>query len=114
MNLFRISTSLILLALLTGCATYGTEQRAAVAAAHPEWSEQTRQDVAGGSIRVGMTKEQVRAAWGDPCIYCHGTRSTSAGDWWEYNALWPHRWHIGAGTHLFFGNDGKLKFWSGR
>ena len=110
----KLTVAALTLATLTGCATeYGVIERANVAAAHPEWSEQVRQDVAAGQIRVGMTKDQVLAAWGQPCTPCRGTRSTSAGDWWEYNKLWPSRLHHGAGTYLFFGNDGKLRYWSG-
>ena len=105
-------TALLSAALLTGCATHGTQQRAAVVAAHPEWPEQTRQDVLSGLIRVGMTKEQVLASWGQPCLICRGTRSTSYGDWWEYDVFADAR--PGIGTHLFFGPDDKLRFWSGR
>jgi outer membrane protein assembly factor BamE len=101
---------ILLLATLTGCATHGTEQRAAVVAAHPDWSVQTKQDVLSGLIRVGMTQEQVLASWGTPCLTCYGTRRSSVGEWWEYDVFADTR--PGTGTHLFFGPDGKLRYWS--
>jgi outer membrane protein assembly factor BamE len=110
----RTLITALILATLTGCATHGTEQRAAVVAAHPDWSVQTKQDVLSGLIRVGMTQEQVLASWGTPCLTCYGTRRSSVGEWWEYNPFGTTRSGIGAGKHLFFGPDGKLRYWSGQ
>lgn len=39
--------------------------RREVVSRHPNWPEKTRQAILEGSVFVGMTKEQVRASWGE-------------------------------------------------
>jgi hypothetical protein len=64
-------------------------------------------------IMVGMTKDQVVASWGSPCVLCYGTRRSSNGDVWEYNYFGPTSLGIGGGTYLYFNNNGVLQYWSG-
>lgn len=78
----------------------------------PGLSPEIRTAIVDGKIKRGMTKDQVLAAWGNPCSYCRGTRVSSVGEWWEYNPFGSGRYSYGNGTHLFFGNDGKLQYWS--
>jgi len=41
-------------------------RRAAYVEKHPEITEQTKQDILSGSIRLGMTTKEVNASWGLP------------------------------------------------
>ena len=60
-------------------------------------------------IRVGMTKQQVTAAWGKHCWYCYGTKTSSWGDTWEYNQFGTGRHGIGNGRYLYFDKAGRLE-----
>lgn len=60
-------------------------------------------------IKVGMTQDDVRAAWGGPCGYCRGTRKATWGDSWEYNIFGTGRHGIGSGTYVFFDKAGRVR-----
>lgn len=77
-------------------------------AAHPSLSKEYAQAIREGKIKVGMTKEEVHAAWGPHCWYCHGTRENSWGDVWEYNIFGSGTYGAGKGTYVFFNNAGKV------
>lgn len=72
----------------------------------------TKKLIEQGKIKIGMTKDEVIASWGLPCYHCYGTRSTSSGDWWEYNSFGTSRYGTGSGTHLRFNSAGILVYWS--
>jgi hypothetical protein len=97
--------------LLSGCGMVADKQhREAVLS--KDLSPDIRRAIVNKKIKKGMSKEEVKAAWGRPCWYCHGTRTTSEGDWWEYNEFGSGSYGAGSGTYLFFGNDGILDYWS--
>lgn len=73
---------------------------------------ETRAAIIDGKIMRGMTKEEVRASWGDPCWYCRGTRERSWGDVWEYNVFGSGRYSAGSGTYVYFDQAGKVQDWS--
>jgi len=75
-------------------------RREEVIAQHPEWDEKTVQLVRGGYLAKGMDKEQVRAAWGRPCLTCTGTTKGDWGESWEYPT-----------QVVFFDKDGKVTHW---
>jgi len=68
---------------LTACENAPT-RREDLLAQHPEWNENTMRVIRSGKIFKGMSKEQVRAAWGRPCYNCQGTTSGTWGESWEY------------------------------
>lgn len=73
--------------------------------AHPQLSQQDQQDIKNGSIRPGMTKEDVQASWGisDEEFKYEGTKSCSTMGCIE--TLKHGR------TYLTF-VDGKLQSWT--
>jgi hypothetical protein len=82
-----------------------TKMRDDYVIAHPQLDEQTKQDIRSGTIRVGMTKEQVEASWNfsDQDFEYHGTKScTSLGCIETINE---------GGTYMTFA-DGKLQSWT--
>ena len=96
---------------LSGCGLVAEQQhRSAVLAS--DLSPDVRTAIEQKQIKKGMTKDEVMASWGKPCWYCHGTRTTSEGDWWEYNAFGSGSYGAGSGTYLFFGKSDKLEYWS--
>lgn len=50
-------------------------------AEHPEWTPETVKLIEQGFVDKGMTREQVKAAWGRPCYSCAGTVMDQS---WEY------------------------------
>jgi len=71
---------------------------------HQEWSEADKLMITQGLIRSGMTKEQVRAAWGKPCMTCTGTKVYESGvQSWEFHT-----------QVVFFDKDGIVTRWTGR
>lgn len=99
------------LPILAGCV-FGAnrDSRAAYVAENPYMEERIENAILAGKIVEGMTKEEVRASWGQPCSYCIGTRSASWGDTWEYNPFGSAR--PSAGTLVFFDASGRVKGWS--
>lgn len=81
-------------------------------AAHQEESANIRQSILDGKIETGMTKADVVASWGQPCSYCYGTTHNSWGDSWEYNIEGSAA--PGAGTYVYFDDNGLVTGWSGQ
>lgn len=108
-------TKKIILALfvvvLAACASQQSK-REAYLKNHPNTDPVIAQAIKAGKIRKGMTKEEVRASWGDPCWYCYGTKEASWGDSWEYNPFGTGRYSVGAGTYVYFDRSGKVINWS--
>ena len=51
--------------ILAGCVTVDySKGREEYISTHPKISEQTKSDIREGTVRIGMTKEEVRACWG--------------------------------------------------
>lgn len=107
-NLFFILS----IALLNACGAIEQNRIRTNVLNDPLTPESIKSSIKEGKITIGMTKEQIIAAWGSPCGYCYGTRESSHGSIWEYNPFGTGRYSIGAGTYLYFGNDGKLRSWT--
>lgn len=101
----------ILAAVLSGCAILEPPEKKRLLA-DPNLPSDVRSAILAGKIRVGMTKDQVTAAWGYHCWYCRGTRHSSWGDTWEYNPFGSGSYGVGSGTYLFFDASGRLRGWS--
>jgi len=71
-------------------------------AAHPDWSDQTLADVVCGVVRLGMTKDQVRAARGGPDRVRRTGTSEGLTELWIYDD-WLD-------TYLYF-HDAVLVAW---
>jgi len=98
-------TSLIILLFCFIFISVGCESNAVrrdeASSQHPEWSDYDKQMIAGGMIRPGMTKDQVRASWGKPCGNCTGTKIHDSGvESWEYQT-----------QVVFFDKNGKVTRW---
>jgi len=107
----KVVMLLCLLAVLPGCGAIADKQHRDAVLSR-ELTPDVRSAIANKQIKKGMTKDEVMAAWGRPCWACYGTRSTSEGDWWEYNYWGAGSYGAGAGKYLFFGNDDILDYWS--
>ncbi|HET7308185.1 MAG TPA: hypothetical protein VFK24_10290 [Gammaproteobacteria bacterium] len=99
----------LLLSALAGCAFIRTPgMRANWLKEHPWVAKLTphiADDIAAGKITVGMTKEEVKASWGEPCcaVYVPSIVRSPYGDRWYYQ--------LGAssvGTFIYFSPDGKV------
>lgn len=98
-------------AALGACAIVPSlHSRLAYVEAHPYLSPQIARAIVHAEVVVGMTKDDVRAAWGDPCGLCVGTTHNSWGDSWDYNELGDAG--EASATLIFFGPDGTVTGWS--
>lgn len=83
----KISITFLLLAPMVmniGCESNAVRREEAFTR-HSEWSEFDKKMIAEGMIYPGMTKDQVRAAWGQPCKECLGSKKFSSGvESWEF------------------------------
>ena len=104
-------TTVILMIMLTGCVS--PAQRADFVNAHPKISDEYKQAILHGQIMKGITKDEVRASWGNPCSYCYGTTHNSWGDSWEYNVFGSGSYGAGNGTYVYFDGSGHVTGWSG-
>lgn len=75
--------------LLCGCATFPSAQvRQTYVDSHPSLPKETRQAILEGKIRIGMTKDEVKASWGECFQFCNYPQSnicTSFGCTETYN-----------------------------
>jgi len=88
---------------LLGCESPPV-RRSQLIAEHPEWSAQTVKMITEGFLIQGMTSDQVRAAWGRPCLTCTGTVMGSDVDTWQ---SWEYPTQI-----VFFDKQGKVSRWT--
>ena len=109
----KVGTAMLAcVATLSGCGLIQQNATTREVLSDPTLPAQTRKAIVEKKIRIGMTKKQVIAAWGSPCGYCPGTRTTSRGEWWEYNIFGTGSYGYGSGTYLLFDNRGLLTYWS--
>jgi len=99
--------------VLAGCGLAYEVQLRDEVLADPNVTYTTKEAIKAKKIKVGMTKREVTAAWGNPCSLCYGTRKSSEGETWEYNTFGSGRHGIGNGTYLHFNRQGKLVYWNG-
>lgn len=117
-----LTVALISLTLmLNGCGGTREHKIREEVLADPQMSEEVRQAIDQRNLLVGMTKEQVIAAWGIPCKWCFGTRKSPSGDTWEYSAFGKEKdspvtgsdvFGLRSGIYLYFDRHGTLKHWS--
>ena len=69
---------------------------------HPELKENIRQAILEGKVRLGMTKEQVIASWGEPY------NKSTFGSVWGTTEQWTYGTCLYGCTILDFDNQGKL------
>lgn len=72
---------------------------------HPEWPRAICALVAAKKIAIGMTAEQVRAAWGQPYVINRSVSSSRVSEQWVYGGHFIY-YYIPA-TYLYF-EDGVL------
>jgi hypothetical protein len=65
---------------------------------HPEWPEKVKQAILKGSVSMNMTKQQARAAWGEPYKINRTVTQSGIHEQWVYNC-------VGALSFLYFEND---------
>lgn len=95
-----ISLLFCLIVVIVGCESNAVRREEAYIK-NPDWSELDKKMIAQGMINRGMTKEQVRAAWGQPCQECLGTKIYDSGiESWEYQT-----------QVVFFDKAGKVTRW---
>ena len=51
---------------------------------HPEWKNETKQSILDRKVLIGMTKDQVLAAWGSPDRVSQDVFESGATDYWVY------------------------------
>lgn len=111
----RNLTIILLSISLTGCISNAEirakqlKAREDYIAAHPKIKSEFAEAIRAAKIRVGMSKDDVKASWGTPCWYCHGTRQSTWGDTWEYNIFGTGSYGVGAGTYVFFDDAGRVR-----
>lgn len=108
----RIILTTALAITLTACVNPMETPRWKYIEANPHLSDEIKGAIFHQQIMPGMTKEQVRAAIGEPCGYCYGTRTSSTGDTWEYNTFGTSIYGAGRGQYVFFNNKGKVIGWN--
>ena len=71
----------------------------AVQAAHPGWDNTACNAVAERRLRIGMRKEMVRAAWGDPHMILRRADARAEGIAAETLSTKEEEWILGHGPH---------------
>lgn len=115
----RLAIALIIvIILLQGCGATRENQIRQEVLSDTSMPAEIRRAIDQKELVVGMTKEQVIAAWGLPCKWCYGTRKSPSGDTWEYNLIGSDLlvtgsdFFLGSGIYVFFDSNGILKHWS--
>jgi len=102
--------------LCAGCATdmqlhYNTKHRQKIISRHPEWTEQEKENVLAGNLKIGMTKEQALAA----CKYPIGGPTSKKKATTTYGTREDWFWQSYQGNvfyHMSFDESGRLDYWS--
>lgn len=84
-------TALLIATALAGCKSdYQAlnDQSRRYVAAHAELDRKTAALIAANRIQIGMTREQVIAAWGKPVVVQRFDRSV---EYWYFGCVWPHQ-----------------------
>lgn len=94
-------TALFILILLNVACESNAVRHEEAFEINPQWSEQDKKLISEGMINYGMSKAQVRAAWGKYCLNCPGTKKYTTGrESWEYQT-----------QVVFFDEAGKVTRW---
>lgn len=117
-NISAIASALAIF-LLIGCSAVKENSIRQEVLSDANLPEEIRRAINQKELAIGMTKEQVIAAWGVPCKWCYRTRKNPGGDTWEYHIPGADSPIVGAdfiglgtGIYLYFDKDGKLRHWS--
>lgn len=65
------------------------------------WSSVTVSDIEAGVVRIGMTKDMVRAAWGTPININYTVTQRSSTEQWVYQRLYSY-------AYVYFDDSGKV------
>ena len=79
-----------------------TQRRQSYIDSHPDLSDQMRDDILAGIIRLGMTKEQAEASWGKPYDINKSVYAFGVNEQWVYGEY--------GSSYLYF-EDGILTSW---
>ncbi len=93
---------IVLTSVLNGCSN-STLRPAVYVANHPDWTTKDVKLIQSGMISTGMSKQQVKAAWGKPGWYYTGTAIHHWGESWEYPT-----------QIVFFDREGNVTEWRDR
>ncbi len=118
---------LVAFSLLTGCAWFlegmglaplGQGPRADArqleyVKSHPDLDYDMRTAIMGGSILEGMTKDEVRASWGSPCLLCYGNGEDYYRGVRVETVVYGVRGRPTGHTYIYFEN-GEVVGWSAR
>ena len=91
-SIARFALAGAILAILAACGGVKTDVQAAkerartYVASHPSLDDKTKDAILRNTIRVGMTKEQVLAAWGRPIEVNKFKREEE----WKFGCEYPH------------------------
>lgn len=59
---------------------------------NPDLSEQRKQDILNGRIRIGMSREEVRASWGAPNDINRTVTANNVSEQWVYGSIRNRRY----------------------
>jgi len=79
------------------CSAPRCHKAAALRTKHPQWDQETCYCIAGRLVRLGMTKEQAKAAWGAPRDINRTVTAFGVSEQWCYGEL--------GGSYLYFEDD---------
>ncbi len=72
---------------VAGFGGYYNQVRQTILDKHPEWSEQTKEDIRAKRIHTGMSKLQVVASWGTPTTYRQSVYIGASVEMWIYGVV---------------------------
>jgi hypothetical protein len=101
----------LILSLLIGCESPPVRREQLLA--ENNWPEEIKALIRKGYLAKGMTKSQVKAAWGNPCYSCSGTTGSEGSlgmkDDDKWGAAWEYQTQI-----VFFNQQQKVIRWENK
>lgn len=98
----------LIIFVLIGCESPPVRREQLLAESH--WSEEMKTLIRSGFLAKGMTKEQVKAAWGAPCYSCTGTTGSTGSLGIKNDDHWGSAWEYQTQI-VFFDPQGKVVRW---
>ena len=101
----------LIFSLLIGCESPPVRREQLLA--ENNWPEEMKALIRKGYLAKGMSKDQVKAAWGNPCYSCTGTTGEEGSfgikDDDKWGAAWEYQTQI-----VFFNQQGKVVRWENK